>query len=321
MSSLNELITSRIVTINVGPEQSKVNMSTSLFQGISEPLHRLLNSVAVAKGDISEINNCLQYDDEDAFLQLVSTAYNTILNNKQAAQLGPVQSGDGESDSRKMLELDSTVPQTVRCRDCVKGNLWLDVKCDSPKSMCKAPRLNKDYGLQFFFELSYLQSYNVAACILSKQATLVPDPINPVTAKPYPLIHFARVFNLAVKWRVDGLQHTSFLGFQNRLKRYVKAGPDEKAIEELLDAFRYLASTASTNAAVLAVSEEKENIDIEQSVGVPVLLKTLMRYFCVHIPALIRDMEFRRIVAEYGITGLVLFEIVDETIVASRGDE
>lgn len=317
---MNELVTSRTVTINVGPDQSPINVSTSLFQGISEPLHQLLNSLAVAEGDVSEINKYLQYDDKDAFLELISIAFKIVLNGDVHRQPRPTLANGNGSPSKTLLNTNESLLTLVKCRDCKKGNIWLDPKCES----CKAPHLQHDYGLQFFFELQLAQSHKVATVISSLQSGKIqnPNPTNNDTGKPYPLIHFAKLFNLAAKWRVEGLQYTSLQGFQNRLKRYAKTDPKEKTLEELLDVLRYLASTASA-AGGIAIRRKSQEVsaDMEQSLGVTLLLESLIRYICVHVSNLLSDLEFRQIVAEYGVIGLVLFEVLEETIIASRGEE
>lgn len=313
-------MTSRTVSINIGPEQHSINVSTLLFQGISEPLHRLLNSFAVANGDMSEINKYLQYDDKDAFLQVVSMAFDTILKGNNVYRPQQALTDDNDSPTKKLLNVNKSILGLVTCRDCKEGNIWLDLKCES----CKAPHLRYDYGLQFFFELQLTQSYALAAYVLSAQCGKVqpPDLVNASTSKPYPLIHFARLFNLAAKWRVENLQHSSLLGFQNRLKRYAKTDPEEKTVEELLDVLRYLASTVSAAGDfVIRKMPVHVSADTEQSMGVTLLLESLMRYICVHVSTLLSDIGFRQIVAEYGVIGLVLFDVLEETMIASKGDE
>lgn len=316
---MNEVLTSRNVRINVGPEQSAINVPTSLFQGISEPLHQLLNSVSVADGDVSEINKYLQHDDKDAFLDLVAMAFQIILDRNGNRHSQPSLPDTKVSPSRTLLSTNESIMTLVKCRDCKKGNIWLDPKCE----LCKAPHLQHDYGLQFFFELQLAQSHKVAGLISSKQTAKVqsPEPNNDA-GKPYSLIHFAKLFNLAAKWRVESLQHTSLWGFHNRLKRYAKTDPSEKTLEELLDVLRYLASTASATGGITIRKKSQEvGADMEQSLGITLLLESLIRYICVHVSHLLSDMEFRQIVAEYGVIGLVLFEVLEETIIASRGEE
>lgn len=313
---MQELVTSRTVSINVGPNHDSVNVSTVLFQGISEPLHKLLSSYTVANGDTSEINKYLQCDDKDAFLQVIAMAYDTILKGNSTPQL----QNPGESPTKRLLDVSKSILTLVKCRDCKVGNVWLDANCES----CKAPHLQYGYGLEFFFELQLHQSHKVASHVLSVQGGRVPNPelVNPTTGKPYPLIHFAKLFNLGAKWRVKNLQDSSLLGFTNRLRRYAKTSPVDETVEELLDVLRYLAAiVAASGDFVIRKTSDDVCTDTEQTMGVTMLLGALMRYICVHLRVLLTDVEFRQIVAEYGVIGLILFDVLEETMIASKGDE
>jgi len=135
------------------------------------------------------------------------------------------------------------------------------------------------------------------------------DTKDKTTGKAYPLIHFAKVFHLAGKYEVLGLQASALKAFERRLKKYSTTA--QKDVDELLDVLRYLASKTGWSS--------KFNEVTEPSIDIGALLKSLMRYVVVYLEDLLEEDEFKEIVAEYGMIGLELMKVLKESIVASRG--
>ena len=309
---MEELVRSPAVCLTIGPEQNQTTVQASLFRGISEPLNRLLSSIAAGHTDTTSINDLLRHDDKDASLQLVSVAYNTVLrgdsNNNagqprmtEAASLALVNPNSGGGTGSKSL---------VKCNQC-KGPAFVEIIC--PGSHCIDTRYG---GLQSFFNLGLTQSHGS----ISKQSGLKSlqtlDSIDKSTGRRHPLIHFAKVFHLTSKYEILSLQASALKAFERRLKKY--SALELRDNDELLDVLRYLASTSASTWSSKESSEVGEPA-AAASIGTGALLNSLMRYVVVHVEDLLEEDEFQEIVAEHGMIGLELMKVIKESIVASRG--
>lgn len=49
---MDELVRSKAITLTIGEEGTQTTVQASLFRGISEPLHRLLNSIASGRDSL-----------------------------------------------------------------------------------------------------------------------------------------------------------------------------------------------------------------------------------------------------------------------------
>lgn len=316
---MEELLRSPPITLTIGPEQSHTTVQATLFRGISEPLNHLLSSVATGHAETNTINEYLQHDDKDAFLQLVSLAYGIILKGDhdsltafpaiaETTSRGIVKSSTGASPTEKSL---------VKCPSCKKAQVYVTVGCES----CN----NADcIGLKAFLEIQLAQSHES----ISKQSALKSLQTSPVTldtkdkatGKVYLLIHFAKVFHLAAKYEVPSLQISALKAFERRLKKY--SALVQKDVDELLDVLRYLASRSRMGSEMSFVSSsntDEGTLSSTPGVETSALLKSLMRYVVAHVGELLQEEEFQEIVAEHGAIGLELMKVLQETIVASEG--
>lgn len=322
---MDELVRSPGVVLTIGSEQIQTTVQASLFRGISEPLHNLLNRSAY--GNPAAINDVLRHDDKDAFLALVSMAYAVVLKGShgQSAQMGISSNNPSGRHSGTQA-----IPKAPKCPDCKKNSVGLVLACPS----CNPKVGEQDMlGLKTFFELQFTQPYKLApppGCASGRAESWGSLAVKDnATGATYPLLHFAKVFALATKYEVWVLQYNAVKGFERRLRKY--ASESNKGNDELLDALRYLASAApavnaipGTPTTVHSFEDETSalnaNINIESvSIGPTTLLKGLLRYIIAHIGTLLGEEEFRDIVVDHGIIGLELMNVLRESMVASEG--
>jgi len=322
---MDELVRSPGVVLTIGPEQIQTTVQTALFRGISEPLHNLLNHTAYENP--AAVDEILRHDDKDAFLALVSMAYNIVLkgNHNQTSQMGISGSTPNNSGTQAVLK-------APKCPDCKKNSISLILTCSS----CNPKVGEKDMlGLQSFFHLQFTQKPTLTPPqgLSSTQAGLIGtlDLKDKTTGTTYPLLHFAKVFALATKYEVWTLQYSAVKAFEKRLRKY--ANETNLAADELLDALRYLAAAAPAETRAVPPSTPTTNNDTENeneqnvvdtsrgdsiSIGPTTLLRSLLRYILVHVEALLQEEDFRDIVVENGIIGLELMNVLKESVVASE---
>lgn len=197
----------------------------------------------------------------------------------------------------------------VKCNHCISP-VFVLLECKD--GQCRETGY---LGIKSFFQLDLAQSHgSISKSLKELQApSTTLDTKDTTTGKAYPLIHFAKVFHLAGKYEVLGLQAGAFKAFERRLKKYSTTA--QKDVDELLDVLRYLASTTGWSSK--EPGEVNEIIAASIDTGAPV--KSLMRYVVVHLEDLLEEDEFKEIVAEYGMIGLELMKVLKESIVASGG--
>jgi len=309
---MEELLRSTAITLAVGPEQTITTVQANLFRGISEPLDRLLSGIISGHATTASVNECLRHDDKDAFHQLVHMAYNIVLKGGHNGHAMLPATSDTSFKALIKSDIDRmTTPQKslVKCNHC-KTPVFVQLECEN--GQCR----ETDYlGIKSFFQLELAQSHgSISKGLKESQAPSTPlDTKDKTTGKAFPLIHFAKVFHLAGKYEVPGLQASALKAFERRLKKY-STNP-QKDIDELLDVLRYLASTTGWSSKESEEAEETAAASIDTGA----LLKSLMRYVIAHLEDLLEEGEFKEIVAEYGMIGLELMKVLKESIVASRG--
>lgn len=307
------------IVLTISPDEISTTVQASLFRGISAPLHNLLNNTYGSQAAIKEV---LKHDDKDAFLALVSMAYRTVLRGSQGQSTSltmastPI-SNTGNETTIKNLKLP-------KCPDCRKSPIQLLLTYAS----CNPKMSNENtVGLSTFFELQFAQQ---SALTIPTRGGILPltalDTRDKVTGKRYPLVHFAKVFALATKYEVWGLQFSAVKAFDKRLKKY--ANEDEKVVDEVLEALKYLISamlgaasnpiTPTTNDSFEAQANSVEGHLDNSSFGVlpTMLLRRLLQYVVAHVDTLLNEEEFREIVAEHGVVGLELMHVLKESMSA-----
>lgn len=309
---MEDLLSSPAITLTVGPEKTTTTVQTVLFRGISEPLHRLLSTPAALSGDYAEINEHLQHDDKVAFLQLTKMAYSAVVKGQPSSQVAVA------TKPRAPVNTAST-PLSPKCPDCKKGSLNLVLTCF--KCNTDAPKQDA-IGLRSLFELQFPQFLGNASSQVGttdgKGLLSSVDTKDPTTSKPYPLLHFAKMFTFSDKYEVECLKLSSFKAFSRRLKRL--ASDDEiYQPEEVQDALRYLGEHCSgaPNDHNVQISGE-DAMQIPRPPGTFDLLSSLVRFVVIQLEYLLQEDEFREIVADNGTIGLILMEVLRDSMAASE---
>lgn len=115
------------------------------------------------------------------------------------------------------------------------------------------------------------------------------------------------MFNLARKYEVIPLKISAIKAFDRRLRKYSEINcRDPGQNDEFLEVLRYL-----------AVNSQLEDENDDQEVTSSTLLRCLMRYAVAHLQNLLRDEEYREIVADHSIVGLEFMTVMDQIIDAA----
>lgn len=343
--SMQELITSPTRSLLVGADQVHTTVHANLFRGISVPLHQLLNNQSF--GHTSDINDFLRHDDTEAFLQLIRLAYKVAAGEGHGSFTNLSAVRNSASIGQQAAQQSTLKPaKAARCTVCKKGQLEVEVGC----SDCD---YEYNYGFAVFIEAYFQQQQHDAlstgtTCSSSRSPLEAPLDLKDSASKHHPLLHFAKVWALAAKYSVHGLQASALRAFNRRLKRYAKQNEQDRELDELLDVLRYLASNHSTtppctahelerNASPITAAAEEDTSKndtptIDQIEGgchlhdhtassiptSPTLLRSLMRYVATQLDTLIKEEEFRELMAEHGTIGLELAMVFGEIMAASE---